>query len=162
MNYRNSLVGLCAMVCVFLFSLANANPQTGKVSYPSLGIEFDIPEGWRGQETEQGFLMGSNTERGLIAITTHTYKHLDAVKKEASMGIFEGANVQLQMAGRFNQLSKQAVAAEFDGLVQGQSARAYVAGVINPLGTGVTIMALTTTEHYSVRYVELVKNIFLV
>jgi len=159
MNFRNFLVGLSTLVCIFLISVANAKPQTGKVSYPTLGIEFKIPNGWLGQETEQGFIMGSNTETGLIAISTHTHQHLDAVKKEVSMGISEGTNVQLQMAGSFNRLSQKSVGAEFSGLLQGQSAHAYVAGVINPYGTGVSIMALTTTEHYSARYVELVKQI---
>lgn len=159
MNCRNFLVGLSAMVYFSLLSGAYANPQTGKVSYPTLGIEFNVPEGWKGQETEQGFLIVSNTERGLIAITTHTYKNLDAVKQEAAMGISEGSNIQLQLAGSFNQLAQKAIGAEFTGLVQGQSARAYVAGVINPYGTGVSIMALTTTEYYSTRYVELVKQI---
>lgn len=152
-------VGLGMLFFILTITTALAAPQTGKVAYPTLGIEFTIPDGWLGQESEQGFLMGSNTEPGFILLSTHTHKHLDAIKREASRGISDGVSMQLQMTGEFNPLSQQAVAAEFSGIVEGQQARAYIAGVINPHGLGVTVMALTSSQQYSARYAELVGQI---
>lgn len=133
--------------------------QSGKISYPALGIEFEVPDGWIGQESADGFLIGSNTEPGMIVLSTHEHKDLAALKQEAEQGIAEEGGNVLRKSTDFVAIGDNATAAEFSGTVEGQDAKAYIAGVINPHGAGVTVMALTTTDAYGPRYSQLVTEI---
>lgn len=137
---------------------ALANPQTGEIDYPALGIQFTVPQGWLGQETEAGFVMGSHTEAGLLLVSTHEEKSLDALKQQASQVIRDGS-VQLQKSGQFVNLNKNAIGVEFSGYADGQAAKAFIAGVLNPHGLGVTVMALTSTAAYTQRHQQLVNEV---
>ena len=143
------------MLCLVMASMPLLAQE---VSYEHLGIEFQIPQGWVGQETEGGYIMGSNTEPGMLLITTHTAKSLEQLRTEAAQGIVDEGTM-LQMQGQIETLSSSAIGAEFGGNMNGQPAKAYVAGLLNPHGLGITIIGLTSSEKYSPRYKELVNTI---
>src|SRR5690606_38747643 len=67
-----------------------AYPQlTGKVTVPQAGVEFTIPQGWIGQPTETGYVLGSNTEAGAIFLANHQSPSLAALRQQAMSGIYE-------------------------------------------------------------------------
>ena len=132
--------------------------QTGEVDYPYLGIKFTIPQGWKGAENGGGFLIGSETKPGLVFMLPHEVNQIEALKREAAAGL-QDEGVSLQKSGDFEEVGKGGIGAEFTGLIQGQLAKAYVVGVINPLGSGVTIISAATQDAYSDEYKKLAQEI---
>lgn len=132
---------------------------TGKVDLPNLGISFTIPEGWVGQLTDEAYVMGSNTEPGLVLMTAHKYSSLDELRTQAKAGIQDENGTSLRLSGELSQLTENVLSGEFEGTIEWQQARAFMAGVSNPYGQGVSIMVATDVANYSARYVELGKGI---
>lgn len=147
-----SLLALCAFLTI------GQAQQTGEVDYPYLGIRFTIPPGWKGAETDGGFLIGSDTKPGLILMIPHEVKDLNTLKAEAKSG-FSEEGIYLSMASNFENVGSGGVGAEFKGTIQGVSAKAYVIGVLNPFGYGVTIIATTDDVNYSASYKALARQV---
>jgi len=133
--------------------------DVGVKEYPYLGIQFTIPQNWVGQETEVGYILGSNTEPGFILLLTHEARTLEALKQEARNGLIDENGTMLQLSGNLEELSDHGVGGTFEGTVEFQPARSYIAGVINPFGKGVSVLAVTDQKNYSKRYAELAKEV---
>lgn len=131
---------------------------TGLVEYKALGLKFTIPSNWVGQETEEGMLLGSNTEAGLLVVLPHEYTSFEQIKQGADEGLVD-EGIQLRRSGAFRQEGSRGLGAEFSGMVQGESAKAYVIAVLNPKGGGITVMALTTTAIYSEQLVSRARSL---
>ncbi len=149
-------IALFAAVLISIFD--SRAQQTGLVDYPSLGIRFTIPEGWKGMESGEVFLMGSDTQPGLIILMTHQESQIQRLKAQAEAGLID-EGVNLQKAGEFEKVGVEGVGAEFSGSIQGTPAKAYVAAIINPFGTGVTMVAATDIPNYSSLYKQLANEI---
>ena len=131
---------------------------SGKVSVPYAGVEFTIPEGWIGQETGGGYILGSHSEAGAIFLTSHEMTSLASLKQEAMRG-FQDESVQLMIEGAPESLSESSVGGHYNGTLQGQPVKAYAVGLINPYGKGVTILCVTTPELFSDRLRQLARQI---
>ena len=129
--------------------------QTGKVSFPSLGVAFTIPSGWLGQEVESGYIMGSQSEAGLILILPHQTKTIDALQAEARQGIVDQNGTVLQLEGSIESMGSTGISATYVGTIERQPAKAHVVSLINPYGTGATILATTTKDQYTDKYKQL-------
>lgn len=134
----------------------------GEVAYDHLGLRFTIPPAWLGQETENGMVLGSETEPGLMLMLPHDYTALDQLRAEGDSGVVEDG-VALKRSGDYRPEGDAGIGAEFSGQLQGQPARAYVIGLLNPRGGGITIMAITSEEAWSpamvVRARELARSV---
>lgn len=132
---------------------------SGTVSLPHAGIEFVIPDGWLGQETGDGYILGSNTEPGAVFLTSHQATTLDALRAEAAKGIYEDGGTHLMPEGGIQSFGENALAAQYAGMLQGQRVKAYGIGLINPHGMGVTILVVTTPELFTDRHRTLAETI---
>lgn len=132
---------------------------SGKVSLPHAGVEFTIPEGWVGQETDAGYILGSHTEAGAILLSTHQMTSLESLKQEAMNGFQEDGGTQLQIEGAPETLGKTSIGGMYKGMLQGQPVKAYAVGLINPHGKGVTIISVTTPELFADRHRQLAREI---
>lgn len=141
---------LSCMITIVVMAYLSGQ-TTGEVNYKELGIRFTIPTGWVGQESEGGYLMGSNTEPGLIFMIQHEYTSLEAIRQAADEGLVDDG-VSLKRSGAFELFGKTGVGAEFSGTFNGQAAKAYLLSLLNPHGAGVTIMAATETAKFSDKY----------
>lgn len=131
------------LTCTFSFA-----QKTGTITYDQLGIEFTIPDGWVGQEGQGVFILGSHTVPGLVLLTTHTSSTLDQLKAEAQKGIMDQNGTNLNMVGEFEDLGDNAVGTALSGTMEWTKVKGYIIGVINPYGTGVTILVASTPEQY--------------
>lgn len=144
----------------FLFALLFALPlpalaqTTGEVDLKYLGIRFAIPEGWVGQEVDGGYLLGSHTKPGLVLLTLHELKSVEALRSNAAQGIYE-QGIMLQPAGAVQPVGQHGVGGEFAGTINGEQVKAYIIGLVNPHGSGVSIMAATTPAQYSAEHSKL-------
>ncbi len=135
---------------ILVLASLNASAQaTGEVNFETLGIRFTIPNGWVGQEVNGGYIVGSNTEPGFAFLTLHQYSTLAQLTQQAQQGITEQNGTNLNLSGEIENLNERSIGAEYNGTLEGQSVKAYVVGLVNPLGNGVTIMAATTPDQYS-------------
>ncbi len=133
--------------------------QTGKVEYKHLGISFQIPDGWIGQEGDGVYLIASQTEPGLVLITTHEYKTLEELKTQARIGIQEANGTSLALQSEIEQLSPTAIGAVYSGTVEWQPAKCYAIGLLNPQGSGLTILAMAQANQYSDKFKNLAMQV---
>ncbi|MCB0600317.1 MAG: hypothetical protein KDC28_03785 [Saprospiraceae bacterium] len=122
--------------------------KSGRQDYPNLGISFTIPDGWVGQETNDGMIIGHQTIPGVIIMNTHTYRTIEELKEEAKTGLQADAGTQLLLAGTPGLLDNQAVEAHYEGTLQWEPAKAYAIGVLNTKGAGVLLMAIANKSVY--------------
>lgn len=133
---------------------------TGKIDYKQLGLSFEIPDGWVGQETQIGYMMGSNTVPGIILLLPHDQPYtLDQITAHAQQGLNEGNGTILNLSGSLSDLGKQSVGGLFTGTLEGQAAKAYIIGMHNPHGLGMTIVAITTVEQFNDQYAQYAKMV---
>ena len=146
---------------ILLFALAftclNAQ-ETGHKDFPTLGISFQIPDGWVGQESDAGYMMGSYTEPGILMAMAHQTKDLNQLKMEAMAGIADQQGTQLMIDGEIDNFQGNGIAAQYQGSISWQPAKAFAVSLINPHGHGVTLIYMTTTEMFQPTAIELVKN----
>jgi hypothetical protein len=122
---------------------------TGHVNYQKIGIELDIPDGWYGQETENGLILGSQSIPGLVSISTHNYTKQQLIN-QAKQGIYDQNGTSLQLAGQLMDIDENTVGGVFNGMLEYQNARAFIIGKSNPTGgLGVTILTATLTNMYT-------------
>ncbi len=143
----------CVFACLLL-AFALSAQKTGLIEYKELGLAFTIPQGWAGQESGEGFVMASNTEPGILMLLPHESNSLEALRQEAAAGI-QDESISLQAEGALKNIGSNGIGGVFSGMVQGEKAKAYIIGLINPHGPGLTIIAITETGKYAARYEQL-------
>jgi hypothetical protein len=136
----------------FSFSMAMAvssEAQTGKIKYPSLNLAFEVPDGWKGQESQGMYVMGHMTIPGILAVLPHQQPMtVDDMKAEARYGIMIDNGTSFRPVSAMSTLADNAIGGEFSGLLDYMPAQAYIIGLSNPSGTGLTIIAVTSPEAY--------------
>ena len=153
---RRSILTLI-LLCGASFIFCQA---TGRIDYKQLGLSFEVPEGWSGQEAEMGYLMASNTIPGILLLLPHDQAYsLAQIKEQAQAGLNEANGTNLQLAGPLANLGKGVIGGEFTGTLEWQPAKAFIIGMHNPYGLGMTIIAITTTEQYNTNYAGYAKAV---
>ncbi len=125
------------------------------INYEQLGISFTIPEGWIGQEVNDAYLIASQTKPGFIMLSVQEYSSQEIMLSEMQAGYQEGFGTSLRPAGDVEVIDQNTLGAEYNGMLEGQPAKAYVTGTINDYGQDVYIMAATTAELYTEEYKQL-------
>lgn len=147
---------------LFIFGINQfANSQNSNhVSIEQLGISFDIPEGWQGQELNKGILLQHRSIRGIIFISTHNYSKSQLLQ-EAQNGMNDGQGTNLRLVSQVADLSSTAIGGDYEGYLEGNATRAYIIGAENPhQGLGVIILATATPEQYSEQLKEASLELF--
>ncbi len=142
-----------ALSLILLLSNNAFAAQTGRVNYPYQGIEFTVPPTWLGQVQKNSYLIQTKNKSGFVLLFKNNAKNLWQLKYDADKGFFTN-NIQLERSRPFDRLSakgerKRGLGAEFHGYIRGTPAKAYIIGLINPFGAGITIIAIATTNNYS-------------
>ena len=107
--------------------LAAIGQSTGAITYKELGLQFTIPNGWVGQESEGGFIMGHETTPGMIMILLHDQQYsIDQMKQESQMGIQMGEGSYFSAIGTLSQIDNSSIGGEFAGTIDYQQAKACI------------------------------------
>lgn len=123
------------------------------VNLPELGLSFDIPKGWSGDQYDDYILLGHQKIPGMIVLFQNHTKSAEELKKIALQGIID-EGVNLQPKGEFILQSDQRVQGEYEGNFQGEPVRAFAIGLINGLGTGMNIIILTSKDKFSAEHID--------
>ncbi len=130
--------------------------QSGNVNFEQLGISFDIPEGWVGQEANGVYVIASYTKAGVIILSPQDYSGLDVMKAELAKGYKEDGGTSLMPSSAISELDANTVTMECSGTLQWQAAKGFVTATMNQFGQDVVIMAITTANLYTEEYKNLV------
>lgn len=121
----------------------------GKVVYEQYGFEFTIPDGWIGQEGEEGILLGSNTVPGFVMLTIQNFTKAQLIE-EARKGVSEQDGTYLSLSGPIDDLDDYSIGGLFQGTLGYEQAKAYLIGI----GTdnkqfGVMILSAANSSSFS-------------
>ncbi|MEL7148094.1 MAG: hypothetical protein AAFO69_17090 [Bacteroidota bacterium] len=144
-----------------LHSLPVYSQLTGHVNYEQIGIEFDIPAGWVGQEQEDMIVLNSNNSRGIIMMTTHEYSIQELIA-ESKKEINEAGGTSLKLVGKTELLNENAIAGEYTGTMEWQPVKAFVIGIANPheSGIGVTLLSVAQQSDFDATNIALCKQLY--
>ena len=139
-NFKNRLAFL-------LFTITMAlNAQHMDLS--ELGIRFEIPQGWTGEEQGDYLLLGHQTIPGLIIVGQNSSKDATALKSKLLQPISE-EGLLLKPDGDFNTVSSTRIEGHYKGTYQSQAVQAFTIGLVNEHGVGMTILILTSSDVFS-------------
>jgi len=131
---------------------------TGRVEYKEEGVTFDIPTNWVGQEVEEVFIMGSQKEAGLVAITAHPARNLKELRDNMQLGLQEG-EVTLNLKNNLKKLSNTMIEGLYEGVIDNQQVKGNAIGVLNSYGEGVVVFSLISPELFSNRTLQIGKKV---
>lgn len=147
--FKNTRFILGAFMLFFIIC-CKAQVQTNEViNYPSLGISFEIPATWEGQEVENGFLMSNTEVSGFILLTTHDLKNMQAIQQEMEQVFTIGPNSKLAPTNVLQTITSHTMAGEYAGTISDKLAKAYILGMLNTYGLGLTLICGSNTNTYS-------------
>ncbi len=156
---KNPSTWIFVILLLFPVLSIKAQVRAGDVEYKTLGIRFSIPQGWKGRETAEGFVIGHDSEPGMIILSTHQYKTLEQIKEEAQHGFQDENGTSLQVTGNFNPVGENGIGALYQGMMQWTQVKLYAIGLTNPHGYGLTIMAGTSDDLYTDKYKRLAESV---
>ncbi len=126
-----------------------------KLEYPSLGVGIEIPTGLTAQEGEDVILLSSySLPQTLFVLSMHEYSSIDELKEAASEPYTEDNGTRLSLKGDLRNIGADAVGGTFSGTAAGAAAEAFIIGKLNPHGSGVSIIAVSTNNSTSIQVLE--------
>lgn len=109
------------------------------------GYKFRKPATWNHQNEAGYILLGSTTIPGLIIVFPHQSNDIRGLISEMHQGLQE-EGISLSLTGQVQQQSGTTANAYYQGVVQGEQARGYGIGLLNPNGAGIFILAVSTPD----------------
>ncbi len=131
----------------------------GEVKNNDWGMSFMKPAGWDGRLTESGYVLGSNTQKGILLILPNEAKDMATMRAEAQKGLMEEGGTFLSLAGQLKTVGKNGLAGKYQGTLQGEQANAYVLGLISPHEYGAIVMVAVEPGSYGPAYEQLVEKL---
>ncbi len=123
------------------------------IELAELGLSFDIPQGWTGQEQEDYILLGHETIPGLMILSQNKAKDTETLKNR-SMETIREEGLYLEPEADFKIISEARVEGSYKGTYEGQDVKAFAIGLINTQGTGMNILILTETKAFTKTHIE--------
>ena len=123
--------------------------ENGKVDYPQLGLSFEIPESWVGQEGDGLYFIAHNSIPGMIIIIPHSSPmSIDEMIAESSGELEFSEGTIFKPLSDLSKLDEYSIGGEFEGSFDFSPAKAFIIGMANPKGNGITIISVTSNEAY--------------
>ena len=129
---------LC-LIAPFGSSLARS---TEHIALPYQGVSFEIPEGFFGQASGNAYVLGSEDGTVLVLITGHAKTNTGQLDAELRKGYADDDGTELRLEGNLEPYGDSGTGGTFSGYLVGTPAHAYILGLINPEGRGITISCL--------------------
>ncbi len=155
MKNKKSILNILIIIITLINSNSYSQQNANRINANSIGASFVIPTDWIGQETQTGYLLKSNTVAGFILISKNNTTDINTMIYEAQQGFVTNDSNYLKIMGQLENFNNTGIGATYQGVMEGVPAKAYMVSVLNTIGLGVSIMAVTTTEYYSNTYRQL-------
>ncbi len=135
--------------------------QTGKLTFPAMGLQFTLPDGWSGQQQGGGYYIQSANDPGFILLFENFATTTKQLKEQMNNGLSQ-QSIQLKRSGDFvayKKGNKKGIACQFKGHIDNAGAQAWVISLINPDGPGLSIVAAASVKKSSDKYKKLATQI---
>ena len=136
MKLRLLFAATMCLITQIGFSLAQS---TENVLLPYQGVSFDIPEGYFGQASGNAYVLGSEDGTVLVLITGHAKTNTGQLGAELRNGYNDDDGTDLRLEGNLEPYGDSGIGGTFSGYLVGTPVHAYILGLINPEGRGITI-----------------------
>ncbi|MEM8559144.1 MAG: hypothetical protein AAGG50_15085 [Bacteroidota bacterium] len=150
---------LRCLVILLALSVLVTSPATAQrtVDYPALGLQFDVPAGWQGQEGDGIYLLQSAHVQGLVALLPHAATTMSELEAGAREGLDLGDGTALQPSGTVEAFGRDVfgspgVRVDLAGMVEWNAAEAHALALLSPYGGGVVIVAVAPHGQLSDTY----------
>jgi hypothetical protein len=132
--------------CLFLLSAClqqSVKAQlTGHVEYPNLGISFQLPFDWYGQENESSIIATTPQHNCVLVISVHK-SSLGDLEKELRTGIHDDMGTSLALATDEILKKDKKISGALHGVVEYNSAECYYVGLENKTGFGLSVLGVS-------------------
>jgi len=119
------------------------------VEYTALGLRFEVPDGWQGQEGDGMYIIQRPGREGALVLMPHPATTLDELRAGAREGIEAGSGSSLSLHGDVQPFGTIGVRADMAGIVEWMPVEAHAIGLLNPYGRGVTVIALAPLRQFT-------------
>lgn len=150
MSIFNSISVILATCMLCFITGCKGQTQTSQViDYPSLGILFEVPNQWVVQEVDNGYLLSNPSTPGFILLTTHDLKNMKAIQEELVQGFTLGPNSTLTAIEAPEKITLNTMGGQYTGTISSKPAKAYILGMLNKNGLGLTLICGANSNAYS-------------
>ncbi|MDN5205689.1 hypothetical protein QQ008_30170 [Fulvivirgaceae bacterium BMA10] len=136
------------IILLFTTTILSAQQLPQHVEFQELGLSFDIPEGWLGQLDGEHVLLGSHSQAGLMIAFENNSKTVSELKQIALQG-FEIKGAYLDPVGDIVIKNAKRVEGMYQGMFNNNLVKCYAIGLINELGSGMTILMLAKSTEFT-------------
>jgi len=149
MNKNILVKGILVVLFTLIIAPKAVSQNSGLINYKQYGLSFKIPSGWIGQESDGLYIMTHTSIPGMIFIIPHSYSMTtNEMMSESTGGLIFDDGTKF-MPNNLSQINKNAIGGEFEGIYDYTPAKAFLIGMANPKGNGITILSITSSEVYS-------------
>ena len=127
--------------------------DTGTVTVA--GYTFTIPEGWKGQATEDSYVMGSDTEPGMIIMVPNSASSQDELEGAIRDNLTDHYSYRFNLTSEITRKPDGLLFTGFEGNLGSDQVTGFLAGMVSENAGGLLILGMTTPELYSDRYRDL-------
>jgi hypothetical protein len=136
-------------IFLLLVSIDMSAQIQGPVNYKHLGIAFEIPGGWVGQQTDNGLTMGSYTEPGMLIFSLGEYQTETRLFQELQNSYADENGTRLFLVHPPVRIRENVYEVEMAGTIQWEPAKAYGIVQLNPLGKDPSFLYITSPEQFT-------------
>jgi hypothetical protein len=150
---------LSFIFCI-LFGTALFAQIQGPVNLKHLGISFNIPEGWVGQQNENGMMMGSYTEPGIVIFSISEYHSIEGLMEELRKGLLDDNGTNLQLSKPPIKIQDNVYQVEFAGKIEWQEAKGHGIVHLNNLGKDPSFLYITSPAQFTDQNKQIIHKIY--
>ncbi len=135
----------CILLILLNSLIMNAQQH---INLQDLGLNYTIPTGWASQVDGDYMFLKHNDISGLMVIFESRSKSVADLLNLASNGITD-EGVELRSLDDFRLTNENTVEGHYQGIYKDSIVKAFAIGVINGLGSGISILALSEPNHFN-------------
>jgi hypothetical protein len=140
---------LFLVVLIYTINAMHSQSQLQTVNFEELGVSFTIPIGWSSQIDGDYMFLKHATMSGLIVVFESRSKSINKLITLANNGIVD-EGVQLNSLNDFKAVTENRVEGHYKGVFMNTLVKAYAIGIINGLGSGVSMLAIAEPKDFNV------------
>jgi len=127
-----------ALACLLIASSSLQAQET--VNYDYLGLSFEIPSGWSGQEGDGYYAI--QKQDGYVVLLPHEATNRAELDAGAQEGLQFGSDSMLQLNSEVSDFGDSGIEADMIGIVEWTPMEAHAVALLSPHGKGVVVLSL--------------------
>lgn len=141
------------ILLILMTSIMQAQLISKHIELQELGLSFDIPNGWSGQVEGEYIVLGHKSIPGMMLLFKN-YSNTAQELKDLAMQGFKQEGIYLNPSDEFKIVNSTRVEGTYMGQYNGTPVEAFVVGLVNDLGSGLSLLVLTETDKFTSTHIQ--------